>query len=103
MINLQVIKERDESDRVTETRKEVVFGEEEEILELFELGALRRSHRAGRADASDDAADERSADQDLSVQRASASRRCFRCIGQPLAGKTQFTTCRGHTRAFGLT
>jgi hypothetical protein len=58
VINLQVIKERDESDRVTETRKEVVFGEEEEILELFELGALRRSHRAGRADASDDAADE---------------------------------------------
>ena len=58
VINLQVIKERDESDRVTETRKEVVFGEEEEILELFELGAPRRSHRAGRADASDDAADE---------------------------------------------
>ena len=103
MINLQVIKERDESDQGTGTRKEVVFGEEEEILELFELGALRRSHRAGRADPSDNAADERSADQDLSVQRASASRRCFRCIGQPLAGKTQFTTCRGHTRAFGLT
>ena len=43
---LQVIKERDESDRVTGTRKEVVFGEEEEILELFEdhTAQVERTH-----------------------------------------------------------
>ena len=46
VINLQVIKERDESDRGTGTRKEVVFGEEEEILELFEdhTAYVERTH-----------------------------------------------------------
>ena len=33
---LQVVKERNESDRTAGTRKEVVFGEEEKVLDLFE-------------------------------------------------------------------
>lgn len=43
---LQVIKERDESDRTAGTRKEVVFGEEEEVLELFEdhTAYVERTH-----------------------------------------------------------
>ncbi|MCS4101389.1 hypothetical protein [Salinibacter ruber] len=43
---LQVIKERDESDRVTGTKKKVVFGEEEEVLELFEdhTAYVERTH-----------------------------------------------------------
>jgi hypothetical protein len=43
---LQVVKERDESDRVTGTRKEVVFGKEEEVLELFDdhTAYVERTH-----------------------------------------------------------
>jgi hypothetical protein len=41
-----VIKERDESDRVTGTKKKVVFGEEEDVLELFEnhTAYVERTH-----------------------------------------------------------
>ena len=43
---LQVIKERDEKDRVTGTKKNVVFGEEESVLELFKehTAYLERTH-----------------------------------------------------------
>jgi len=43
---LQVIKERDESDRVTGTKKKVVFGEEGDVLELFEnhTAYVERTH-----------------------------------------------------------
>jgi hypothetical protein len=43
---LQVIKERDENDRVTGTRKEVVFGEDKGVLEWFEdhTAYVERTH-----------------------------------------------------------
>jgi len=43
---LQAIKERDEKDRVTGTKKKVIFGEEESVLELFEehTAYVERTH-----------------------------------------------------------
>lgn len=43
---LQVIKERDETGRVTGTKKKVIFGEEEQVLDLFEghTAYVERTH-----------------------------------------------------------
>ena len=43
---LQVIKERDEKDRVTGTKKKAIFGEEETLLEIFEehTAYVERTH-----------------------------------------------------------
>ena len=84
---LQVIKERNEKDRVTGTKKKAIFGEEETLLEIFE----EHTAYVERTDPGV-AADERTADQDLSVQRASASQRSFQCTGQLPVGKTPSTT-----------
>ena len=55
---LQVIKERDEKDRMRETKKKAIFGKEKSLLELFEehTAYVERTHLG-------DAADEQSAGQ----------------------------------------